>query len=172
MTVNKRRTKITSRCKSILYLWKKNLKKLSKSINYQKVKDNCHYRGAAHSICNLKYNVPNEIPAVFNNGSNYDYHFLIKKLANEFEGKFECLGGNTEKYKTFSISIEKEVTEIDKDGNESVVTISYKKKIVNCARFMATSLSNLADNLTEGIHKIICKDFLECESVKDNLIKY
>ena len=40
---------------------------------------------------------------------------------------------------------------------------------------MATSLSNLVDNLTEGIHKIKCKDcdcFLEYESVKDNLIKY
>ena len=43
------------------------------------------------------------------------------------------------------------------------------------ARFMAPSLSNLVDNLTEGIHKIKCKDcdcFLEYESVKDNLIKY
>ena len=40
---------------------------------------------------------------------------------------------------------------------------------------MATSLSNLVDNLTEIIRKIICKDcdcFLEYESVKDNLIKY
>ena len=37
----------------------------------------------------------------------------------------ECLGENTEKnYKNFSIPIEKEVTEIDKDGNKSVVTIS------------------------------------------------
>ena len=40
---------------------------------------------------------------------------------------------------------------------------------------MATSLSNLVDNLTEGIHKIKCKDcdfFLECQSGKYNLIKY
>ena len=40
---------------------------------------------------------------------------------------------------------------------------------------MATSLSNLVDNLTEGIHNIKCKHFgcfLEYESVKDNLIKY
>ena len=39
---------------------------------------------------------------------------------------------------------------------------------------MATSLSNLVDNLTEGIHKIKCKDcdcFLEYEIVKDSLIK-
>ena len=40
---------------------------------------------------------------------------------------------------------------------------------------MASSLSNLVDNLTEEIHKIKCRDcncFLEYESVKDNLIKY
>ena len=108
--------------------------------------------------------MPNETPVVFHNGSSYDYHFIIKELANEFEGQFECLGENTEKYKTFSIPIENEVTKIDKDGNESVVTISYKIKFIGTAIFMATSLSNLVDNLTEGIHKIKCKDcdcFLE-----------
>ena len=77
--------------------------------------------------------MPNEIPAVFHNGSNYDYHFIIKELANEFEGKFDCLGENTEKYKTFSIPIEKDATKTDKDGNESVVTISYKIKFINPA---------------------------------------
>ena len=43
------------------------------------------------------------------------------------------------------------------------------------ARFMASSLSNLDDNLAEEIHKIKCINcdcFLEYESVKDNLIKY
>ena len=36
---------------------------------------------------------------------------------------------------------------------------------------MITSLSNLVDNLTEGIHKVICKDcdcFLEYENVKEH----
>ena len=47
---------------------------------------------------------------------------------------------------------------MDKDGNEIVVTISYKIKFINSARFMATSLSNLVDNLTVPIHKIKCKD--------------
>ena len=40
---------------------------------------------------------------------------------------------------------------------------------------MATSLSNLVDYLTEGIHKIKCKDCdysLEYEIVKENLLKY
>ena len=40
--------------------------------------------GAALSICNLKFNVPNEILVVFHNGSNYDYYFIIKELANQF----------------------------------------------------------------------------------------
>ena len=47
--------------------------------------------------------MPNEIPAVFHNCSNYDYHFIIKELANDFEGELECLGENTEKYKNFFV---------------------------------------------------------------------
>ena len=61
---------------------------------------------------------------VFHNGSNCNYHFVIKELAKKYKGRFECLGRNTEKYKTFSVPIEKVVTEIDKGGNNSVVTIS------------------------------------------------
>ena len=44
----------------------------------------------------------NEIPVVFLNGSHYDYHFIIKELAKDIEGKFEFLGENTEEStKTF-----------------------------------------------------------------------
>ena len=116
----------------------------------------------------------NEFPVVFHNGSNYDCHFIINELANEFEGKFYVLWENTEKYKTFSVPIEKEITYIDKDGNESVVTISYKMKFIDSTRFMATSLSILVENLTEVILKKLkdCEYFLKYESVKDNLIKY
>ena len=82
--------------------------------------------------------------------------------------QFECFGKNTEKYKTFP-SQKKKRLQKSIDGNESAITISYKIK------FMANSLSNLVDNLAEGINKIKCKYFdcfLEYESVKDNLIKY
>ena len=98
-----------------------------KKINLcQKVRDHCHYtgkfRGAAHSICNLSYKVPKEIPVVIHNGSTYDCHFIIKQLAEEFEGQFECLGEATEKYITFSVPTKKEVVngkkEDDDDGKE------------------------------------------------------
>ena len=59
-----------------------------------------------------------EIPVIFHNGSTYDYHFIIKELAKEFEGEFECLRENTEKYVTFSVPIKKEITTKDKDGND------------------------------------------------------
>ena len=72
---------------------------------YDEVKDHCHYtgkyRGAAHDICDLIYEIPKEIPVVFHNGFIYDYHFIVKELAEEFEGEFECLGENTEKSITF-----------------------------------------------------------------------
>ena len=54
------------------------------------------------------YNTPREIPVVFHNGSTYDYHFIIKGLAEEFKGDFECLGESKEKYITFSVPIKKE----------------------------------------------------------------
>ena len=40
---------------------------------------------------------------------------------------------------------------------------------------MESSLSNLVDNLTEGIHKTKCKDcdcFLKYENAKNNFIRY
>ena len=119
--------------------------------------------------------MPNEIPVVFHIGSNYDYHFIIKELANETEGQFQYLVENKEKYKTFFVPIKKEIPKIDKGGNASIVTISYKVKFIGSARFMTTSLSNLVDNLAEVIHGIKCTDcdcFLEYESVKDNFIKF
>ena len=110
------------------------LEKFAKHKNYQKGRDHCHYagkyRGAAFSICNLKFNVPNEIPVVFHSDSNKDYDFVTKELGSEFEGEFEYLRENKEKYKTFSVLIKKKITKIDKDGDKSVVNISYKIKLL------------------------------------------
>ena len=100
-----------------------------KDKKYRKARDHCHYtgeyRGTAHSICNLKYCIPKKIPIVFHNGCNYDHHFIIKELAEEFT----CLGESTEKYLTLTISIEKEVTRIDKNEKDVTKNISYVIKI-------------------------------------------
>ena len=124
----------------MLHLQRKNIQKLNIDKNYHKDRDNCYltgkYRGAPHSTCNLKINTPSNIPVAFYNGSIYNYHFTVKELSNEFKGQFVCLGGNRQKYKTFSVLIEKKVRKIDKDGNENIITISYKVKLVDSPRFM------------------------------------
>ena len=43
--------------------------------------------------------------------------------------------------------MEKEVTKIANNGNESVVIMSYEITFIYSARFKATSLSSLVDNL-------------------------
>ena len=62
---------------------------------YHKVRDHCHYtgkfRGAAHSICNLRY--------------KKHQNKSIGKLAKALNGQLECLGENTDKYITFSVPI-------------------------------------------------------------------
>ena len=133
----------------------------------QKVRDHCHYTGkycgAAHSICNLRYKISKEVPVVFHNGPTYDYHFIIKQLAREFNGYFHCLGENTEKYITFSIPDEKVLNnDNDNDSNsdsdsdngngkakKKVKKITYRLKFIDSCRFMQDSLSTLVDNLSE-----------------------
>ena len=143
----------------ICYICKKEFNKNDEK-NY-KVRDHCHYtgkyRGAAHNICNLRYKVPKEIPIVFHNGSIYDHHFIIKKLVKEFDGNFECLGENTEKYITFSAPIKKKI-------ENKNIEITYKIKFIDSYRFMSMPLSKLIDNLSEGLHNNKC---LDCESGLD-----
>ena len=76
---------------------------------------------------------------------------MIKKLVKEFEDNFDCLGEDTEKYITFSVPIKKKIENKD-------LEITYKIKFIDSYRFMASSLSKLVDNLSEGIHNIKCSD--------------
>ena len=91
-------------------------------------------------------------------------------MAEEFEGEFECLGENTEKYITFSITIKKEITKKGKNGNDKITKISYKIKFIDSYRFMSTSLSSRVSNLSEGLHndwRIDCKSCLDYMTTKD-----
>ena len=74
---------------------------------------------------------------------------MIKELAEEFKGQFECLGENTENYITFSVPIKKL-------ENDKIIT--YKIKFIDSFRFMSSSLSSLVDNLSKGLHNDKCTD--------------
>ena len=55
---------------------------------------------------------------------------------------------------------------------ENGKTITYKIKYIDSFRFMSSSLSNLVDNLSEGLHNDKCADYksyLEYISTKDEL---
>ena len=128
---------------------------------YHKVRDHCYYtgkfRGAVHNTCNLTYREQREIPVVLHNGSNYDYHLIIKELAEKFKGNIDCLGENTQKYITFSVPLKKEVK------NKKLVT--YKLKFIDSSRFMNTSLASLVDHLSK-VGNTNFKKFMERYSTK------
>ena len=82
------------------------------------------------------------------------------------------------------------LTRTDKNG-ETMKVISHILQFIDSARFMASSLSNLANDLSKGIQRIKgklgnddekcktccikyknCNCFLECTNFKDDLIKY
>ena len=135
----------------ICYICKENCEyEYVKDKQYRKVRHHCHntgeYRGAAHSICNLKYSVTKKLYKAFHNGFNYDYNFVTNVLAEDFK-IFTCLGQNTEKYITFTVKI-------DKNGQEIITNIYHILQFIYSIKFTASSLSNLVNNLSEGIYKI------------------
>ena len=83
---------------------------------------------------------------IFHNSSTYDYHFIIKELAEEFQGQVKCFGENTEKQK-------------------------YKIEFIDSLRFMSRSFSSLVDNLSDRLHSGIrtdCKLYLDYMLIKDD----
>ena len=79
----------------------------------------------------------------------------------EFEGNFECLGENTEKYITFSVPIKKKIENKD-------IEITYKIKFIDSYRLMASLLSKLINNLSEGIHNNKCSNCKQLYKKKFN----
>ena len=96
-------------------------------------------------------------PIVFHNGSNYDHHFIIKELAEEFKKQFTCLGQNAEKCITFTVPQKKKLQELIKNGEEITKNIYYRLQIIVTARFMSSSLSSFVNNLSVGNHRTKCK---------------
>ena len=121
-------------------------------INRKKVIDQCHYigkfRGATHSKYSLNYKVPKDIPIIIHNTS-YDTHFIINQLAQEFEGKLNCIGENMKKYITFLYQLRKNV-------------LMVKKLHINLGLLIVLDLCQLHyQNLSGIFNSIECKSCIE-----------
>ena len=72
---------------NVCYICKNRLSTNDNNKRYYKVRVHCHYKGkytgSGYNICNLRYITRREIPVVFYNGFIYDYHSIIKELAEE-----------------------------------------------------------------------------------------
>ena len=145
----------------VCYICRKEFGAYDKDKNYCKVKHYCYftgkYEGACHKICRSKCKSLKEIPIASHNGSTYDYHFTVNEPATSFKeyGNFECFGENSEKYITFSVPFKKDL--------ENGKSIKYKLKFIDSFRYMATSLSNLVNILSNQLYNNCtdCKNLLD-----------
>lgn len=117
--------------------------------NLKKVRDHCHitgnYRGAAHSLCNLKYRVPRDLPIIFHNLKGYDSHIIFNNIGeyakkNNFE--ISVIPNNSEKYLSFTIK-----KQTIKDDQGKNIYDNLKLKFMDSYAFMASSLDTLSKNI-------------------------
>jgi hypothetical protein len=128
---------------------------------YQKVRDLCHftgmYRGAAHSICNLKARKPDFIPTLFHNLEGYDEHLFLPSLTVNGEN-VTSIPLNEEKHKSLS----KEILRYHVPGKEGGKTRAFNQRFIDSANFLQSSLQKLAENLPEDgfnyLQKFVGKD--------------
>ena len=78
-----------------------------------RVRDHCHFtgkfRGAAHGLCNLKFQRPKFTPVFFHNLQNYDAHLFVRALGLVDEVlSIKWIPNNEEKYISFSFKFELE----------------------------------------------------------------
>lgn len=102
---------------------------------YTPVKDHCHLTGKFRSVlcndCNLKRQNQKYLPVVIHGSSNYDSHFIVRQIGCDKE-RITITPNTNEKYIAFTKS-----------------TVSgIKLQVKDSFRFLQTSLSKLANNLT------------------------
>lgn len=116
-----------------------------------KVRDHCHLTGkirfgAAHSICNLNYKLPNFIPIIFHNMSGYDSHLFIKELCKH-KDKVGVIAQNKEKY----ISFTKHLYMHDYVNMKGETKKKFLRlRFIDSFKFLSASLQNLGANLDDS----------------------
>ena len=96
----------------------------------------------------------------------------LKEFAGEIEKQFICIRENTEKYITFIVTIGKEVTRFNENGEEITKIIPYILQLIDSTGFMASSLSNLVNIFSKIIDKIKCKYDRSNEKYETCVISY
>jgi len=110
-----------------------------------------HYKGPAHSNCNLNYKNSYFILIVFHNLSGYDSYFIIKEIT--YEGSIELLLITKEKY----ISFIKNDTAERSDSQNNI-----KLQFIDSYKFLSTSLDKLASFLNKNELRILQREFQIC----------
>lgn len=113
--------------------------------NFLKCRDHCHitgeYRGSAHVICNLFYQIPRQIPVVLHCLKNYDSHLFIKSLGKNKEN-IHVIPQNKEKYISFS----KEIV-VDYHAERK---IAFRLSFIDSFQFLPESLDSLSKTLEDS----------------------
>ena len=86
----------------------------------------------------------------------------MKEFVREFKKQFTCLGGNTKKYITFTVALEKEVTRINKNGEKiTKKAYNYILQITSYNSLIAQDLwqahYQILSIIFERVHRIKCK---------------
>ena len=120
------------------------------------VRDHDHLKGkfrvAAHSQCNLQYQLPKFVPVIFHNLSGYDSHLFIKQLGKS-KGNINCIPNNEEKYISFSKTILPDDAE---DNYKNRTEVTY----IDSFKFMASSEVVLQNPLSDFSTKSSPKPFV------------
>ena len=70
----------------------------------EKVRDHCHatgkFRGAAHQICNINFQLTKKASVIFHNLRGYDSHLIFDEL-DKFDVKTKVIPNGLEKYMVF-----------------------------------------------------------------------
>ena len=140
--------------------------------NLKKVRDHCHFsgkfRGAAHSLCNFKFQRPKFTPVFFHNLQNYDAHLFVRALGTLEEVlEVTCIPNNEEKYISFSLKFElkKERREVA-EGEWKEFVVKHEIRFLDSFKFTLAGLSSLVENLPQEELKETVKFFGE----KSNLM--
>lgn len=95
-----------------------------------KVRDHCHitgvYRGPAHLLCNLNYQIPHDLPVIIHNLKNFDSNLILRELSQKYFKQCKILPKTTEKFLSFSLD---------------------NIKFLDSFQFLSASLDTLVNNL-------------------------